>query len=99
MNACPCTIADEPCMNGCTCVSPHRSNGCLCCAKYGSDEQRKDKANWIVKSLKEESDIIIMYNALKELYNSYNIKYCGCNNCVDCDAYSAIEKFEEKYGI
>lgn len=45
---CPCLLADEPCIDGCTCVTPHSSRGCLCCAQYGSESQRKKAANRIV---------------------------------------------------
>ena len=51
--ACPFEIADESCHPDCTCVKPFMSHGCLCCARYGSDEQRKKAANQIVSMFRE----------------------------------------------
>lgn len=48
--ACPCQIAEIPCKPNCTCVVKHSSAGCLCCARYGSDEQRRAAANSIVEA-------------------------------------------------
>ena len=50
---CPCTLADEPCNPRCPCVMPHSSHACHCCARHGSLEQRKARANWIVKTLSD----------------------------------------------
>jgi hypothetical protein len=50
---CPCLIADEPCQKNCSCIKPYMSHGCLCCARYGSNEQKKEKANLIVKQMRE----------------------------------------------
>jgi len=50
---CPCEIADTPCNEGCTCRNPFSSYGCQCCAKYGSMEQRKEKAEHLIKKIKE----------------------------------------------
>lgn len=46
---CPCTIADDPCMPDCTCLDSLSPRGCLCCARYGSEEQRRVSANKIVR--------------------------------------------------
>lgn len=50
-NGCPCVLADEPCQPGCSCRNEHQSAGCLCCARYGSDEQRKLQSNRILKDV------------------------------------------------
>lgn len=48
--SCPCLIADEPCSPSCTCRNPYSSLGCRCCARYGSEEQRKAVANRLVRA-------------------------------------------------
>ena len=48
---CPCVIASKPCHPNCTCVNPVSSSGCYCCARYGSEAQRKDAADAIVKAM------------------------------------------------
>ena len=48
---CPCVIASKPCQPNCTCVNPVMSNGCYCCARYGSEAQRKAAADVIVKAM------------------------------------------------
>ena len=50
-NQCPCVIADEPCHEFCTCVNPHSYRGCMCCARYGSDDQRRESANRITATI------------------------------------------------
>ena len=50
-NECPCVIASKPCQPNCTCVNPVSSSGCYCCARYGSEAQRKDAADAIVKAM------------------------------------------------
>lgn len=57
---CPCTIADKPCNEYCYCIKLHSSRGCKCCARYGSEEQQKLKANLIV-SLCNKSDVKYEY--------------------------------------
>lgn len=54
---CPCTIADAPCHTYCTCIKGHSSYGCWCCARYGSDEQRKAAANRIVERMRGEREL------------------------------------------
>jgi hypothetical protein len=41
--SCPCYYT-TPCMSQCTCANPVRSGGCQRCCAYGSEEQRKSKA-------------------------------------------------------
>jgi len=48
---CPCMIATSPCHPDCTCVNPFSSSGCYCCARYGSEKQRKKAADKIVKAM------------------------------------------------
>jgi hypothetical protein len=50
--ACPCVKASEPCHPNCTCAKPWMSHGCYCCAKYGSAEQQKAAADFIVASMR-----------------------------------------------
>lgn len=47
-NDCPCTMV-EPCQKNCTCAKPHMSHGCYRCCRYGSDEQRLNKARYVVE--------------------------------------------------
>ena len=49
---CPCTLADTPCHDGCSCINPLSSSGCSCCCTFGSEEQRKARANQIVSILR-----------------------------------------------
>ena len=32
------------------------SGGCLCCAKYGSEEQRREHAKWILRTLRAAAE-------------------------------------------
>ena len=48
---CPCVITTNPCHPNCTCVNLVSSSGCHCCARYGSEAQRKDAADAIVKAM------------------------------------------------
>ncbi len=50
--ACACVIAEEPCMENCSCANPLAGGGCLCCARYGSDEQRVAMAELIVETMR-----------------------------------------------
>lgn len=58
-DACPCEIADEPCHPQCACVHPWSSRGCLCCARHGSDEQRKAKAERIVAQFRVPQSFVV----------------------------------------
>jgi hypothetical protein len=49
MSDCPCIYADKPCDPRCTCFNSFSSRGCACCATYGSEEQRKENANRLVR--------------------------------------------------
>lgn len=49
-NGCPCRIV-EPCMKRCTCANSNMGGGCIRCARYGSEKQRRDTAEWIAKVL------------------------------------------------
>lgn len=47
---CPCTFPElEPCSSSCTCREPSLSGGCQRCARYGSYEQRLNKARWLLE--------------------------------------------------
>ena len=46
-SGCPCAII-EPCNSMCTCVVPSSSMGCKRCCRYGSLEQRQNKARKLV---------------------------------------------------
>ena len=50
-NSCPCAHLEEPCRPGCTCASPFSSVGCDYCARYGSLEQREQKAKQIQSAM------------------------------------------------
>lgn len=49
-DGCPCLII-EPCHPQCSCAKPFHSAGCSRCAKHGSLEQRKAKAESIAAAL------------------------------------------------
>ena len=53
---CPCVILGDPCSQACTCVDGFMSGGCLCCAKYGSEEQRREHAKWILRTLRAAAE-------------------------------------------
>jgi len=62
---CPCVLSEHPCSEQCTCVNPLSSHGCACCATYGSDEQRKQRATKIVETLsviEDDDDEVIIIN-------------------------------------
>lgn len=47
---CPCLFADEPCRpQGCACVKPHLSYACLLCVYYLRGENKKQRANELVR--------------------------------------------------
>jgi hypothetical protein len=48
--ACPCTQT-TPCHPRCTCVQGHSSRGCKRCCTYGSEEQRRQKAEWLAAKI------------------------------------------------
>lgn len=52
-DGCPCLFT-EPCQKGCTCVQPFSSSGCRRCCKYGSEEQRRAKAEQLAKMIDNE---------------------------------------------
>jgi hypothetical protein len=43
VNGCPC-LHTTPCHPRCTCVQPYSSHGCARCCRYGSAEQRRERA-------------------------------------------------------
>lgn len=47
---CPC-LYTEPCHPQCTCAHEHHSGGCWRCARYGSEEQRRARAEGIAHAL------------------------------------------------
>ncbi len=47
---CPCLYV-EPCSTQCTCVNPFMSAGCNRCCRYGSEDQRKSKAEFLAKKI------------------------------------------------
>jgi len=51
--ACPCFHV-TPCQPNCTCVNPFMSHGCHRCCTYGSEEQQKAKAEYLVKALENQ---------------------------------------------
>ncbi len=71
-NKCPCEIADKPCSPCCTCVSGGSSHGCICCCSYGSEEQRKGAANYLVK----QSQMVVELNEFlnHRLVSKINLK-------------------------
>lgn len=48
---CPC-LYTTPCDPQCTCVKPYSSRGCNRCCSYGSVEQRKQMAEYLVRMVK-----------------------------------------------
>lgn len=48
---CPCTLT-KPCMDVCSCANMAHSGGCLRCCRYGSEEQRKARAEIIADAEK-----------------------------------------------
>lgn len=65
-NVCPCLIAETPCHPHCTCRQPTSSIGCACCSSYGSKDQQKAKAQWLVNVITSwESEKRELVEALK----------------------------------
>jgi len=50
--ACPC-LHTTPCSENCTCVNGFSSHGCRRCCSYGSQEQQKNAAIYLVQQEKE----------------------------------------------
>lgn len=50
-NSCPCRWT-TPCADRCSCAVPASSSGCLRCCRYGSDAQRRERAQAIVAAEK-----------------------------------------------
>lgn len=48
--SCPC-LYTTPCQPNCTCVKPFMSHGCYRCARYGSEEQRRKKAEALAEKI------------------------------------------------
>lgn len=46
--SCPC-LYTTPCQKDCTCIRPFMSHGCFRCASYGSQEQRRMKAEKLAR--------------------------------------------------
>lgn len=55
-DGCPCVFT-LPCDPRCTCVTPGSSVGCQRCNKYGSNEQRKERANQLAAAIAAMSGI------------------------------------------
>jgi hypothetical protein len=53
---CPCELADSPCDPRCSCINAFSSVGCSSCAGYGSNEQRRAAANFIVKATSQNAE-------------------------------------------
>lgn len=53
--ACPCLYGSpcDPGMTGCTCINPGSSGGCLRCCSYGSLEQQRMRAEYLITQEKE----------------------------------------------
>lgn len=69
IDGCPC-VNGSPCSDKCTCINLHSSFGCLYCAKYGSKEQRTDRAKQIANKLQSSNQ---------------ELKTNVINNCLECD--------------
>lgn len=50
VKACPC-LHTTPCDPTCTCVNPYSSKGCRRCCSYGSPEQQKAMAEYLVSKI------------------------------------------------
>lgn len=76
---CPCQIADAPCHPRCTCVMPVSSSGCLCCARYGSEEQRKAMANMLVAQSARVAELEGQIKELRDVIEDmvYQFGYSG----------------------
>jgi hypothetical protein len=75
--ACPC-LHTTPCHDNCTCVNGWSSSGCLRCCSYGSSEQRKAHAEYLVKreeQLKQAEIIIKGFMASDD--------NCGVDGCTN----------------
>ena len=48
--SCPC-LHTTPCDERCSCVNPFSSFGCRRCCTYGSKEQQKKTAEYLVKKI------------------------------------------------
>ena len=60
---CPCRWT-TPCTPRCTCVTPGSSTGCARCCRYGSDEQRRARAQVILAAEKALARIATFGNHL-----------------------------------
>lgn len=54
---CPCTLT-KPCMDVCSCANMVHSGGCLRCCRYGSEGQRKERAEIIADAEKAAKAVI-----------------------------------------
>lgn len=62
-NSCPCRWT-TPCADRCSCATPASSSGCLRCCRYGSDDQRRERAQAIVAGEKALQRIATFGNHL-----------------------------------
>ena len=55
--SCPCCWG-TPCNPHCSCVTPASSHGCQRCCAYGSDEQRRARAEHIARVFDSQPDLL-----------------------------------------
>jgi len=91
MTTCPCKLADTPCHPKCTCVNGISSHGCACCATYGSEEQRKAKAQWLVNHLEQLSKLETVCEGLARFVSQYT------DNQEQKDALAAHASYLNEY--
>jgi hypothetical protein len=95
--SCPCLYLDEPCQPHCTCKNGLWSHGCLYCCRYGSVEQRTEKAKQLAQILKagyaaQSTPIppgIVEQLRDKNPWNkTHPLQHGGYNEC--CDTLSSL---------
>lgn len=66
-SVCPCTVEGiEPCSYACTCANPVMSGGCSRCATYGSPEQQRAAAEYLVAALRSNGGTAKVLEAIRE---------------------------------
>lgn len=78
--SCSC-LHTTPCQENCTCINGWSSAGCLRCCSYGSGEQRKAKAEHLVK---QEQRLTLALQVLKKI--EFGGEWHGVSCCPACFA-------------
>lgn len=92
--ACPC-LYTTPCDPCCTCVDHYQSRGCDRCCTYGSPEQRRIKAEYLVR---QESDANRWKKVKRRFYQKHSDFWVVSGFWGDLadTIEQAVDKLEEK---